>query len=122
MGETRTRLRSAPRASRATGQRQSALGDDQRKWLKRRADIRERGWNLGNELLGKVEQMVKLPIIEQIKDQVIEKDGQATVTKRAIIKPLMMNAVIQNVKAVEGDTGKHSEAVIEVTVQPADWQ
>ncbi|MGH9760682.1 MAG: hypothetical protein ACREDR_47850 [Blastocatellia bacterium] len=34
----------------------------------------------------------------------------------------LMNAVIQNVKAAEGDTGKHGEAVIEVTVQPADWQ
>ncbi|MGH9821715.1 MAG: hypothetical protein ACREDR_00430 [Blastocatellia bacterium] len=69
--------------------RDKTIADEQKKWLKRRADIRERGWNLGHELLGKVEQMVKLPIIEQVKDEVIEKDGQGrtTVIKRTIVKP-----------------------------------
>jgi hypothetical protein len=33
----------------------------------------------------------------------------------------MPNAVIQNVKGPEGDTGRHGEAKVSVTVQPLDW-
>lgn len=71
--------------------------EKERQWFRRKDESREHGWQLGNQLLAKAEQMLKFPLLAQESDQVVEKrlhsDGTEyeVVINRTIIKPTEWN-------------------------------
>lgn len=77
--------------------RERALIQREQEWARRREQIRDRGWAVGEGLLAKAEQMMKLPIITQVNDVVqeerVDEDGKKYLVtiKRTIVNPARFN-------------------------------
>lgn len=73
--------------------REKAMSKREKEWVLRREDAREKGWQIGEALLAKAEQMLSLPIFTKTVEKIIEErempggKKQIVTIKRTIINP-----------------------------------